>query len=114
MPESPTSDYYVVIHVWTTCDEHGVCVSKDSAEVIEIAWILINSKSLEEVRITTTTKIMNDNHQIYFYSPLAIILLMLTLMAAGSARRSPDQTSQHPNHLPLQYVIHQYLHYRTI
>ena len=48
MPDAP-SDFYVVIHVWTTCDEHGVCVSKDSAEVIEIAWILINSKTLEEV-----------------------------------------------------------------
>ena len=48
MPDA-TSDFYVVIHVWTTCDEHGVCVSKDSAEVIEIAWILINAKTLEEV-----------------------------------------------------------------
>lgn len=48
MPDA-SSDFYVVIHVWTTCDEHGVCVSKDSAEVIEIAWILINAKTLEEV-----------------------------------------------------------------
>jgi hypothetical protein len=48
MPDS-TNDFYIIIHVWTTCDEHGVCVSKDSAEVIEIAWILIDSKSLEEV-----------------------------------------------------------------
>jgi len=48
MPDAPP-DFYVVIHVWTTCDEHGVCVSKDSAEVIEIAWILINTKTLEEV-----------------------------------------------------------------
>jgi hypothetical protein len=49
MPDVSPSDFYIVIHVWTTCDEHGVCVSKDSAEVIEIAWILINSKTLEEV-----------------------------------------------------------------
>ena len=48
MPD-PSSDLYIVIHVWTTCDEHGVCVSKDSAEVIEIAWILIDAKTLEEV-----------------------------------------------------------------
>ena len=47
MPDS--SDFYVVIHVWTTCDEHGVCVSKDAAEVIEVACILLNSKTLEEV-----------------------------------------------------------------
>jgi hypothetical protein len=51
MPE-PVDDFYLIIHVWTTCDEHGVCVSKDSAEVIEIAWILINSKTLEEVSIS--------------------------------------------------------------
>jgi hypothetical protein len=49
MPDASPSDFYIVIHVWTTCDEHGVCVSKDSAEVIEVAWILINSKTLEEV-----------------------------------------------------------------
>ena len=42
-------DRYVVIHVATTCDEHGVYVTKDSAEVIEIGWILLNAKSLEEV-----------------------------------------------------------------
>lgn len=48
MPEA-SNDFYIVIHVWTTCDEHGVCVSKDSAEVIEIAWILIDQKTLEEV-----------------------------------------------------------------
>jgi hypothetical protein len=43
-------DRYVVIHVATTCDEHGVYVTKDSAEVIEIGWILLDSKSLDEVR----------------------------------------------------------------
>jgi hypothetical protein len=42
-------DRYVVIHVATTCDEHGVYVTKDSAEVIEIGWILLNAKTLEEV-----------------------------------------------------------------
>lgn len=43
-------DRYVVIHVATTCDEHGVYVTKDSAEVIEIGWILLDSKTLDEVR----------------------------------------------------------------
>lgn len=43
-------DRYVIIHVATTCDEHGVYVTKDSAEVIEIGWILLDSKTLEEVR----------------------------------------------------------------
>lgn len=41
---------YVIIHVATTCDEHGVYVTKDSAEVIEIGWILVDGKTLEEVR----------------------------------------------------------------
>lgn len=45
----PHIDRYVVIHVATTCDEHGVYVTKDSAEVIELGWILLDSKSLEEV-----------------------------------------------------------------
>ncbi len=44
-----TIDRYVVIHVATTCDEHGVYVTKDSAEVIEIGWILLEAKALEEV-----------------------------------------------------------------
>jgi hypothetical protein len=39
----------VVIHVATTCDEHGVYVTKDSAEVIELGWILLDAKSCEEV-----------------------------------------------------------------
>lgn len=48
-------DRYVVIHVATTCDEHGVYVTKDSAEVIELGWILLDAGSLEEVRILPTT-----------------------------------------------------------
>ncbi len=47
----PHIDRYVVIHVATTCDEHGVYVTKDSAEVIELGWILLDAKSLEEVWI---------------------------------------------------------------
>ena len=45
----PNLDRYVVIHVATTCDEHGVYVTKDSAEVIELGWILLDAKSCEEV-----------------------------------------------------------------
>jgi len=40
---------YVVIHVATTCDEHGVYVTKDSAETIELGWALLDASSLEEV-----------------------------------------------------------------
>ncbi|KAF1812349.1 asparagine-rich protein [Eremomyces bilateralis CBS 781.70] len=42
-------DKYLVIHVATTCDEHGVYVTRDSAEVIEIGWILLDAKTLEEL-----------------------------------------------------------------
>jgi len=45
----PKLDRYVVIHVATTCDEHGVYVTKDSAEVIEIGWILLDTKTCDEV-----------------------------------------------------------------
>jgi hypothetical protein len=48
-PQPPHFDRYVVIHVATTCDEHGVYVTKDSAEVIELGWIELDAKSLEEV-----------------------------------------------------------------
>ncbi|KAF3760148.1 hypothetical protein M406DRAFT_296790 [Cryphonectria parasitica EP155] len=48
-PPPPPFDRYVVIHVATTCDEHGVYVTKDSAEVIEIGWILVDAKTHEEL-----------------------------------------------------------------
>lgn len=46
---SPKLDRYIVVHVATTCDEHGVYVTKDSAEVIELGWILLDTKTCEEV-----------------------------------------------------------------
>ena len=50
-PQKPPNglDRYVVIHVATTCDEHGVYVTKDSAEVIELGWILLDANTCEEV-----------------------------------------------------------------
>lgn len=53
-PQAQNLDRYVVIHVATTCDEHGVYVTKDSAEVIELGWILLDAKSCEEVRTACT------------------------------------------------------------
>jgi hypothetical protein len=50
-PQAPNNlDRYVVIHIATTCDEHGVYVTKDSAEVIEFGWVLLDAKTCEEVR----------------------------------------------------------------
>lgn len=45
-------DRYVAFHVSTTCDEHGVYVTKDSAEAIELAWVLLDAtkKTCDEVR----------------------------------------------------------------
>ena len=48
-PPVPKLDRYVIIHVATTCDEHGVYVTKDSAEVIELGWILLDAKTCDEV-----------------------------------------------------------------
>lgn len=47
-PDRPV-DRYVVVHVATTCDEHGVYVTKATAEVIELAWILLDAHTCEEL-----------------------------------------------------------------
>lgn len=58
LPPTPFNvDRYVVIHVATTCDEHGVYVTKDSAEVIEIGWIMMDAKTLEEVGTPVPTRL---------------------------------------------------------
>ncbi|KAK5113438.1 hypothetical protein LTR85_010866 [Meristemomyces frigidus] len=43
-PGSPSFDKYCIIHIATTCDEHGVYVTKDSAEVIEIGWVVVDAR----------------------------------------------------------------------
>lgn len=40
----PGFDKYCIIHIATTCDEHGVYVTKDSAEVIEIGWVVVDAR----------------------------------------------------------------------
>jgi hypothetical protein len=57
-PAPPNLDRYVVIHVATTCDEHGVYVTKDSAEVIELGWILLDAKNCDEVRSVMMRKVL--------------------------------------------------------
>ena len=47
--QQPNLDRYLVLHAATTCDEHGVYVTKDSAEVIELGWILLDAKTCDEV-----------------------------------------------------------------
>ena len=60
--QKPHLDRYVVIHVATTCDEHGVYVTKDSAEVIELGWILLDAKSCEEVTHAQNVSLVHNAH----------------------------------------------------
>ncbi|KAK9419060.1 putative RNA-binding protein [Seiridium unicorne] len=60
-PQPPHFDRYVVIHVATTCDEHGVYVTKDSAEVIELGWIELDAKSLEENLVLTNLQLHRES-----------------------------------------------------
>ncbi|KIW09995.1 hypothetical protein PV08_11771 [Exophiala spinifera] len=82
---SPKLDRYVVIHVATTCDEHGVYVTKDSAEVIEMGWILLDSKTCDEIyRESVLVKPINTP-----ITPLCTSLTTLTwehVRNAGSFR----------------------------
>lgn len=49
---NPPFEKYCIIHIATTCDEHGVYVTKDSAEVIEIGWVVVDAQNPErEVRV---------------------------------------------------------------
>lgn len=51
-PSNHQFEKFCIIHIATTCDEHGVYVTKDSAEVIEIGWVVVDARdpSLPEVR----------------------------------------------------------------
>ncbi|KIX96178.1 uncharacterized protein Z520_07956 [Fonsecaea multimorphosa CBS 102226] len=84
-PSVPKLDRYVVIHVATTCDEHGVYVTKDSAEVIELGWILLDSKTCDEIyRESVLVKPVNTP-----ITPLCTSLTTLTwehVRNAGSFR----------------------------
>lgn len=84
-PQGGNLDRYVVIHVATTCDEHGVYVTKDSAEVIELGWILLDAKSCEEVILSACSGSMER----------------LTKFSASPAERSRE-TDQHTHHPALQ------------
>lgn len=67
------TERYVVIHVATTCDEHGVYVTKDSAEVIELGWILLDGKTCDEVCIPQSQAIgqhANSSNQLHRESVL--------------------------------------------
>jgi hypothetical protein len=72
-PAPPNLDRYVVIHVATTCDEHGVYVTKDSAEVIELGWILLDAKTCDEVNTMTHVEPSRTGHIANCYSCSSIV-----------------------------------------
>ncbi len=84
---------YVVIHVATTCDEHGVYVTKDSAEVIELGWILLDANTLEEVRA---------NQPLTHHSPHPGPVLTLPIL--DHTRKCSRQACQHSYYASVQYV----------
>ncbi|KAK7510325.1 ribonuclease H-like domain-containing protein [Phyllosticta citriasiana] len=95
-PQGSNLDRYLVIHVGTTCDEHGVYVTKDSAEVIEIGWILLDAKTCEELhRESVLVKPVNTP-----ITPLCTSLTTLTwehVRNAGSFRDAINRFDQFAN-----------------
>lgn len=111
---TPKLDRFIVVHVATTCDEHGVYVTKDSAEVIELGWILLDTKTCEEVRsdspcIRSTPLFCRDSCKLCLQSDRPtfrnlVICVPLTrffgfLAAPGEC---PRQARQHSDHAALQ------------
>lgn len=93
---SPKLDRYIVIHVATTCDEHGVYVTKDSAEVIELGWILLDTKTCEEVSFYKTTQAGSgccDGRRIFLLLSLGVSVplafLALLFLLSLEYRRDP-------------------------
>ena len=68
-------DRYVVIHVATTCDEHGVYVTKDSAEVIELGWMLLNAQTLEEVFSLHVSTPLSATNKLGLRSPPPMLII---------------------------------------
>lgn len=68
-PASTTQyDKFCIIHIATTCDEHGVYVTKDSAEVIEIGWVVVDARDpgLPEVIMSCAKmRAIGTNRQCY-------------------------------------------------
>jgi hypothetical protein len=66
-PQAANLDRYVVIHVATTCDEHGVYVTKDSADSARCE-ILRGGKPAHST--ATASSIANLPHQLHRESVL--------------------------------------------
>lgn len=102
---TPKLDRYIVIHVATTCDEHGVYVTKDSAEVIELGWILLDTKTCEEVHTRPngfqherTSRQQNANLFFQCYS-----CTVKVSSSSRSTRPSPPSAVRFPCSVPEQF-----------
>ena len=85
----PNLDRYVVIHVATTCDEHGVYVTKDSAEVIELGWILLDAKGCQEVDIIP---------DVSWTATANATTLLICILLLAPPRKRPGQADQHSHY----------------
>lgn len=47
------SDIYVVIHIVTTCDDTTTYVTKDSTELIELSWVVLDAETLDNIHTDT-------------------------------------------------------------
>ncbi|KAK4622259.1 hypothetical protein CLAFUW4_07152 [Fulvia fulva] len=89
-PQQPAApqqfEKYCIIHIATTCDEHGVYVTKDSAEVIEIGWVVVDAQNSERELHRQSVLVRPVNTPI---TPLCTSLTTLTwehVKNAGSFR----------------------------
>ena len=58
--QPPQFEKYCVLHVATTCDEHGVYVTKDSAEVIELGWTTVDARDLNLPEVCITSRALQS------------------------------------------------------
>uniref|UniRef100_A0A060T5Y3 ARAD1B11484p n=1 Tax=Blastobotrys adeninivorans TaxID=409370 RepID=A0A060T5Y3_BLAAD len=54
-------DAHVVVHCTTTCDEHGVYVTKDSCELVELAWVILGPRAAHDELARQSVLIRPEN-----------------------------------------------------
>ncbi|AOW07536.1 hypothetical protein B0I72DRAFT_132174 [Yarrowia lipolytica] len=69
---------YLVVHVLTTCDEQGVYVTRDSTEIIEVAWTTVSPDSISPIQSTLVRPVNTP------ITPLCTQLTSITWETASS------------------------------
>jgi len=91
--QTPTQfEKYCVIHIATTCDEHGVYVTKDSAEVIEIGWTILDARdpALPEVCLISTMPLTSQAR-----TPMLRHSIAASPICLGQARQHSHHAAMH-------------------